>query len=99
MSHSSQSGPFSFTTSRRVFSRDSRRPAPRCRCCQDFFRQATRAHAADAMSGAINVANPSFSRAERDRRWAAIRRIMAKLNGISTRFSRRNAAIQPILDI
>jgi hypothetical protein len=51
------------------------------------------------MSGAINVANPSFSRAERDRRWAAIRRIMAKLNGISTRFSRRNAAIQPILDI
>jgi Xaa-Pro aminopeptidase len=30
------------------------------------------------MSGAINVANPVFSRAERDRRWAAVRRIMAR---------------------
>jgi Xaa-Pro aminopeptidase len=30
------------------------------------------------VSAAINVANPSFSRAERDRRWTVVRRIMAK---------------------
>jgi Xaa-Pro aminopeptidase len=34
--------------------------------------------AADINLGQIRVTNPSFSRAERDRRWAAIRRIMAK---------------------
>ncbi len=36
------------------------------------------AHAQDAKTGQIQVANPYFSRPERDRRWAAIRRIMAK---------------------
>jgi len=36
------------------------------------------ARAQDVKTGQIQVANPSFSRAERDRRWAAIRRIMAK---------------------
>ena len=33
---------------------------------------------AAAMTNAFNVANPGFSRDERDRRWAEIRRIMAK---------------------
>ena len=32
----------------------------------------------DISLGQIRVTNPFFSRAERDRRWAAIRRIMAK---------------------
>jgi Xaa-Pro aminopeptidase len=36
------------------------------------------AGAAELNPGQIQVTNPSFSRAERDRRWAAIRRIMAK---------------------
>src|SRR5215467_8593379 len=37
-----------------------------------------KAAAAEVIPGQIQVANPSFSRAERDRRWAAIRRVMAK---------------------
>ena len=36
------------------------------------------AGAAELTPGQIQVTNPSFSRAERDRRWATIRRIMAK---------------------
>ena len=36
------------------------------------------ARAADANTGQIQIANPIFSRAERDRRWAAVRRAMAK---------------------
>src|SRR5215470_6108121 len=36
------------------------------------------AAAAEVTPGQIQVANPSFSRAERDRRWAAIRRVMTK---------------------
>src|ERR1700757_1051297 len=36
------------------------------------------AGAAELTPGQIQVTNPSFSRAERDRRWAAIRRIMPK---------------------
>ena len=34
--------------------------------------------AGEASQGQIHVSNPSFSHSERDRRWAAIRRIMAK---------------------
>ena len=34
--------------------------------------------AAEVMPGQIQIANPSFSCVERDRRWAAIRRVMAK---------------------
>src|SRR5207247_1401512 len=34
--------------------------------------------AAEAKTGQIQVANPSSSRVERDRRWAAVRRVMAK---------------------
>src|SRR5438309_5567772 len=36
------------------------------------------AHAADAKNDKINVMIPIFSRAERERRWAAVRRIMTK---------------------
>lgn len=43
-----------------------------------LFSLVDEAEAADSMSGAINVMNPSFTRAERDRRWAAVRRIMAR---------------------
>src|SRR5439155_2379339 len=34
--------------------------------------------AAEAKTGQIQVANPSFSRVERDGRWIAVRRVMAK---------------------
>lgn len=34
--------------------------------------------AAEAKTGQIQIANPSFSRVERDRRWIAVRRVMAK---------------------
>jgi Xaa-Pro aminopeptidase len=36
------------------------------------------AQAAETKNNVINIMNPAFSRAERDRRWAAVRRIMAK---------------------
>lgn len=78
MSDDSQSRPSSFQTSRRAFLQKVAAGSIALPLLPELSSSFNEARAAEASAGQINVANPSFSRAERDRRWAAIRRVMAK---------------------
>ena len=78
MSHSCQSGPLSFTTSRRVFLQRLAATSIALPLLPELGSSLKAAAAAEANQGQIRVANPSFSGAERDRRWDAVRRILAK---------------------
>jgi Xaa-Pro aminopeptidase len=78
MSAISDSSRSSAKTSRRAFLQRLAAASAALPLLPRFFSSVDQAQAADATNGTINVANPVFSRAERDRRWAAIRRIMAK---------------------
>ena len=68
----------SFWTSRRAFLRGLASTSITLPLLPELSSSFNEARAQEAKAGQIQVANPSFSRPERDRRWAAVRRIMAK---------------------
>ncbi len=78
MTDSSKSGPPSFRTSRRAFLRRMASTSITLPLLPELSSPLNEARAQDVKTGQIQVATPSFSRAERERRWAAVRRIMAK---------------------
>ena len=68
----------SFRTSRRTFLRRLVLTGIALPLLPEALSLLDEARAQEVKTEQIKVSNPSFSRAERDRRWAAVRRIMAK---------------------
>jgi Xaa-Pro aminopeptidase len=66
------------SSSRRAFLQSLATAAAAVTFLPNTFESSNEAYAAEAKNTPINVMNPAFSRAERDRRWAAVRRGMAK---------------------
>src|SRR5262249_31571599 len=76
MSNSAQ--PISHHTSRRAFLQGLAFSGAVLPLLPEVISFGAETPAASNSLGQIGIANPSFSRAERDRRWAAIRRVMAR---------------------
>lgn len=78
MSRSSKSNQSPFFSSRRAFLQSLATTSATLPLLGASVTSLGDAHAADVKNDKINVMIPIFSRAERERRWSAVRRIMAK---------------------
>ena len=78
MSRSSKSNRSPFFSSRRAFLQSLATTSAALPLLRASLTSLGDAHAADVKNDKINVMIPIFSRAERERRWSAVRRIMAK---------------------
>lgn len=78
MSRSSKSNRSPFFSSRRAFLQSLATTSATLPLLRASLTSLGDAHAADVKNDKINVMIPIFSRAERERRWSAVRRIMAK---------------------
>lgn len=78
MTHDSRRNPTPVSSSRRAFIRSLATASAVLPLLPRSLAAQNDAHVAAANIDKINIMNPAFSRAERDRRWAAVRRIMAK---------------------
>jgi Xaa-Pro aminopeptidase len=78
MSRGSESNRSAFFSSRRAFLQSLATAGAALPLLPASFESLKAAHAAETKSDKINIMNPAFSGAERERRWTAVRRIMAK---------------------
>jgi len=78
MSRSSKSNRSPFFSSRRAFLQSLATTSAALPLLPASLGSLEDAHAAEGKNDKINVMNPIFSRAERERRWSAVQRIMAK---------------------
>jgi len=78
MSRSSKSNRSPFFSSRRAFLQSLATTSATLPLLRASVTSLGDAHAAEGKNDKINVMNPIFSRAERERRWSAVRRIMVK---------------------
>ena len=78
MSRGSESNQSAFFSSRRAFLQWLATAGAALPLLPASFESLKAAHAAETKSDKINIMNPAFSVAEREHRWTAVRRIMAK---------------------
>src|ERR1700752_3349475 len=78
MNRGSKASRSPFFSSRRAFLQALATPSATLPLLPASLASLEDAHAAEGKNDKINVMNPIFSRAERERRWSAVRRIMAK---------------------
>jgi len=78
MSRGSESNRSAFFSSRRAFLQSLVTAGAALPLLPASFESLQDAHAAEVKNDKINVMNPIFSRTEREHRWTAVRRIMAK---------------------